>query len=37
LGRNFVGWEKDPEYHALAERRIQGAALVIDPLQPELF
>jgi site-specific DNA-methyltransferase (adenine-specific) len=37
LGRNFVGWEKDPEYHALAERRIQGAALVPDPLQPELF
>lgn len=25
LGRSFVGWERDPKYHAVAERRIRDA------------
>lgn len=25
LGRNFIGWEKDPGHHALASRRLAGA------------
>ncbi len=24
LGRRFLGWEKDPKYHAIATRRLQG-------------
>lgn len=24
LGRNFIGWEKDPKYHAIAMRRLEG-------------
>ena len=24
LGRNFVGWERDPRYHAIALRRLAG-------------
>lgn len=24
LGRNFIGWEKDPKYHAAAMRRLAG-------------
>jgi DNA modification methylase len=23
-GRNFIGWEKDPKYHAIADRRLRG-------------
>nr|PZN80002.1 MAG: hypothetical protein DIU57_14535 [Pseudomonadota bacterium] len=25
LGRGFIGWERDPKYHAIAERRIRDA------------
>lgn len=25
LGRNFIGWERDPKYHAIAMRRLQAA------------
>lgn len=25
LGRNFIGWEKDPKYHAIATKRLQAA------------
>ena len=25
LGRAFIGWERDPKYHAIAERRIRDA------------
>jgi site-specific DNA-methyltransferase (adenine-specific) len=25
LGRRFLGWERDPKYHAIAERRIRDA------------
>jgi site-specific DNA-methyltransferase (adenine-specific) len=25
LGRNFVGWERDPKYHAIAMKRLQAA------------
>lgn len=25
LGRGFIGWERDPKYHAIAERRIREA------------
>lgn len=25
LGRNFIGWEKDPKYHAIALRRLTNA------------
>jgi DNA modification methylase len=25
LGRNFIGWEKDPKYHAIAMKRLQAA------------
>ena len=25
LGRAFIGWERDPKYHAIAERRIREA------------
>jgi DNA modification methylase len=25
LGRRFIGWERDPKYHAIAEKRIEGA------------
>lgn len=25
LGRNFIGWERDPKYHALAARRLSSA------------
>jgi site-specific DNA-methyltransferase (adenine-specific) len=24
LGRNFIGWEKDPKYHAIAVKRIES-------------
>ena len=24
LGRRFVGWEKDPKYHAIATKRLAG-------------
>lgn len=24
LGRNFIGWEKDPKYHAAATKRLEG-------------
>ena len=25
LGRNFIGWERDPKYHAIALKRLQAA------------
>jgi site-specific DNA-methyltransferase (adenine-specific) len=25
MGRKFIGWEKDPKYHAIALRRLQNA------------
>ncbi len=24
LGRSFIGWERDPKYHAIADRRLRG-------------
>jgi site-specific DNA-methyltransferase (adenine-specific) len=37
LGRRFVGWELNPEYAAIARRRIAGERAKLDPNQPELF
>lgn len=30
LGRNFIGWERDPDYAAIAERRIRDAREQLD-------
>ena len=37
LGRRFVGWEINPEYHAIATRRLSGDEAKPNPLQPSLF
>lgn len=36
LGRRFIGWELNAEYHAIAERRIRGEAARITDHQPAL-
>jgi site-specific DNA-methyltransferase (adenine-specific) len=37
LGRNFLGWELDPAYAEIAERRIRGDEARPNPAQPSLF
>lgn len=37
LGRDFIGWELDENYHAIAERRLRGEGGRINPAQPDLF
>lgn len=34
LGRRFIGWERDPKYHAIAEKRIAGAREQFSLLEP---
>lgn len=31
-GRRFIGWERDPKYHAIAERRLRGTHEQMDLL-----
>lgn len=37
LGRNFIGWERDANYHAIAMRRLNGDEAKPRPEQPSLF
>jgi DNA modification methylase len=37
LGRRFVGWELDAEYHAIATRRLAGDEAKPRLEQPSLF
>ena len=37
LGRNFIGWERDANYHAIATRRLNGDEAKPRPEQPGLF
>ena len=37
LGRRFLGWELNPEYHAIATRRLRGEEAKPRPEQPSLF
>lgn len=37
LGRNFIGWELDANYHAIALRRLNGEEAKPRPEQPSLF
>lgn len=37
LGRNFIGWELDANYHAIALRRLNGLEAKPRPEQPSLF
>lgn len=37
LGRRFLGWELNPEYHAIATRRLSGDEAKPRPEQPSLF
>lgn len=37
LGRNFIGWEIDANYHAIASRRLNGDEAKPRPEQPSLF
>lgn len=37
LGRRFIGWEMNPEYHAIAMRRIAGEEAKPRAEQPSLF
>jgi site-specific DNA-methyltransferase (adenine-specific) len=37
LGRHFIGWEVDAEYHAIAMRRLRGEEARPDERQPSLF
>lgn len=37
LGRRFIGWEMNADYHAIATRRLSGDRAVLQPHQPELF
>lgn len=34
MGRRFIGWERDPKYHAIATRRIGAAREQMDLLEP---
>lgn len=34
LGRNFIGWEKDPKYHAIATKRLEGTREQLSLLGP---
>jgi site-specific DNA-methyltransferase (adenine-specific) len=35
LGRNFIGWEKDPKYHAIAVKRIAAAREQLRMFEPK--
>jgi len=37
LGRRFLGWELNPEFHAIAARRLRGDEARPNPAQPSLF
>lgn len=37
LGRDFIGWELDANYHTIAERRLRGEGGRINPAQADLF
>jgi site-specific DNA-methyltransferase (adenine-specific) len=37
LGRRFIGWERDSEYHAIATRRLNGDEAKPRKEQPSLF
>lgn len=37
LGRHFLGWELNPDYHAIATRRLNGDEAKPNPAQPSLF
>ena len=37
LGRHFIGWERDANYHAIATRRLRGDEARPNPAQPSLF
>lgn len=37
LGRSFIGWERDANYHAIATRRLNGDEAKPRPEQPSLF
>jgi site-specific DNA-methyltransferase (adenine-specific) len=37
LGRRFVGWERDANYHAIATRRLRGDEAKPDARKPSLF
>lgn len=37
LGRRFIGWEKDADYHAIAERRLRGDEAKPRLEQPSLW
>ena len=37
LGRRFVGWELNSDYHAIATRRIAGERAVVSEAQPDFF
>ncbi len=37
LGRRFIGWEMNADYHAIATRRLSGDRAILQPAQPELF
>lgn len=37
LGRHFVGWEKSPEFHEIARRRLSGEEIAPPPGQVSLF
>lgn len=37
LSRNFIGWELNAEYHAIATRRLNGDEAKPNPAQPSLF
>lgn len=37
LGRSFIGWEMNAEYHAIATRRLNGDEAKPRPEQPGLF
>jgi DNA modification methylase len=37
LGRRFIGWERDPDYHAIATRRLNGDEAKPRAEQPSLF
>jgi site-specific DNA-methyltransferase (adenine-specific) len=35
LGRRFIGWEKDPKYHAIAQKRIDATHEQLELSQPK--
>lgn len=35
MGRNFIGWEKDPKYHAIAMKRLSAAKEQLSLIKPQ--